>query len=292
MFNLRFTTAYLLHRFKAKTRHGLHSPFVYHLADRIIYDFDVKKVYREVENIRKQLLIDNRVITVTDLGAGSHLNNNRKKQISNIARNALKPPKLAQLLYRLACNMQPRNIVELGTCLGITTVYLQKAAPGAKVYTLEGCPQTAAVAAETFKKAGLNNIELITGNFNNTLPGVMSNLAQLDLVFVDGNHQKEATLKYFEWCLPKVHENTLLIFDDIYWSLGMKQAWEIIKAHPQVTVTVDLFWIGLVFFKTGQAKENFLVKVWESKKLTIKSQEPRKQEPRHQEPWARKIAIT
>jgi predicted O-methyltransferase YrrM len=261
MFNIRFAKDYLLHRLKAKNRHGVHSPFVYRLVDDVIYDFEAKKVYTDVEKVRGQLFIDNRIITITDLGAGSHVNNNRQKKISDIAHNALKPPKLAQLLYRLVADLKPRTIIELGTCLGITTLYLQKAEPKAKVYTMEGCPETAGIAKETFKKGEINNVELITGNFDDTLPGVINNLKQVDFVFVDGNHQKDATLKYFEWCLPKVHENTMLIFDDIYWSVGMKEAWAQIKAHPQVTVTVDLFWIGLVFFKPGQVKEDFLIKI-------------------------------
>lgn len=261
MFNLRFAKDYLFHRIKAKNRHGLHSPFVYRLADTVIYDFKPKIVYDEIENLRKNLFSDSRIIKITDLGAGSKVNNSINKKVSDLAHNALKPSKLAQLLYRLAADIKPRNIIELGTCLGITTLYLQKAAPNAKVYTLEGSPETAAIAKEIFKVAGANEIELITGNFDDTLTDVISSLNQLDFVFVDGNHQKAATLKYFEWCLPKVHENTMLIFDDIYWSEGMKQAWEQIKAHPKVTVTIDLFWIGLVFFRTGQVKEDFLVKI-------------------------------
>jgi len=261
MFNIRFAKDYLLYRLKAKNRHGLHSPFVYRLVDKVIYGFDAQKVYHEVESIRGSLLNDDRMITITDLGAGSHVNNNKQKRIGDIAKNALKPPRLAQLLYRLVADLQPKNIIELGTCLGTTSIYLQKAAPAAKVYTLEGCPETARIAKESFKKAGLNNIELITGNFDNTLPGVIDGLDKLDFVFVDGNHQKDATLKYFEWCLPKVHEDTLLIFDDIYWSEGMKEAWAEIKAHPQVTVTIDLFWIGLVYFRKGQVKEDFLIRV-------------------------------
>jgi predicted O-methyltransferase YrrM len=153
------------------------------------------------------------------------------------------------------------SIVELGTCLGITTLYLHAAAPNAKVYTLEGCPQTAGVAKDVFGKAGVKDINVITGNFDDTLPGVIAGLDKLDFVYIDGNHQRDATLKYFEWCLPKVHEDTMLIFDDIYWSEGMKQAWAQIKSHPDVTATVDLYWIGLVFFKPGQAKENFMIKV-------------------------------
>lgn len=260
MLNIRFATDYLLHRFRAKNRHGLHSPFVYRLVDEVIYDFRAKKVYDIPESLRRQLLSDDKLINVTDLGAGSLVNKSTEKRISQIARNALKPPGLAQLLYRIAADMQPQNIVELGTCLGITSVYLRLAAPDAKVYTLEGCPQTANAARRVFEKAEIEDIELLTGNFDDTLPDIINSLNRVDLVFIDGNHQKEATLRYFEWCLPKVHENTLLIFDDIYWSEGMKEAWAQIKAHESVTVTVDLFWIGLVYFKKGQAKENFLIR--------------------------------
>nr|WP_294793209.1 class I SAM-dependent methyltransferase [uncultured Mucilaginibacter sp.] len=260
MFNIRFGFDYLLYRLKAKTRHGLHSPFVYRLVDKVIYDYNAKKVYDEVEAIRQDLLADDRMITVTDLGAGSHVNNNKQKRVGDIAKNALKPPPLAQLLYRLAADAQPDNIIELGTCLGTTSVYLQKAAPQAKVYTLEGCPQTAGVAKESFANANTDNIQLVIGNFDDTLPDVIEGLDKLDFVFVDGNHRKDATLKYFEWCLPKVHGGTLLIFDDIYWSEGMKEAWSEIKAHSEVTVTVDLFWIGLVYFRKEQVKEDFVIR--------------------------------
>jgi len=260
MLNIRFGWDYLLHRLTAKNRHGLHSPFIYRLVDEVIYNFSDKKEYCHIEEARKRLLNDKRQITVTDLGAGSHLNNNQVKQVSDIAKNALKSPRLAQLIYRLVVNQQPGNITELGTCLGITTLYLQQARPKADIYTLEGCPQTAGIAAGVFKQERANDIEQRIGNFDDTLKPLIDTLPQLDFVYVDGNHQKEATLRYFEWCLPKVHEDTLLIFDDIYWSEGMKEAWATIKSHPRVTVTVDLFWIGLVYFRKGQEKEDFKIR--------------------------------
>lgn len=261
MLNLRFAKDYLLHRLKGKTRHGTHSPFVYRLVDKVIYDFSPKKVYDEPESLRRGLLSDERMINVTDLGAGSHLNDARQKLVKDIAKNALKPHKLAQLLYRLVADQQPKNMIELGTCLGITAVYLKRAAPEAQLYTLEGCPETGGIAAEVFKKAGITGTDQVTGNFDDTLPGVIGKLDKLDFVFIDGNHTKEATLRYFEWCLPKAHENTLLIFDDIYWSEGMKEAWSEIKANPRVTVTIDLFWIGLVYFRKGQEREDFVIKI-------------------------------
>ena len=260
MLNITLLINFIKHKINAKTRHGVHSPFVYKLIDTVIYDFKNKPAYNSIENLRTKLLADERLITITDLGAGSHVNNKKQKQVKSLAKNALKPKKLAQLLYRLAQEFQPKNIVELGTCLGITTAYFGRAVADANIFTLEGCPQTASVAKDNLAQLKLENVLVVVGNFDDTLPQVIQNLTELDFVFVDGNHRKEATLNYFEWCLPKVHEKSVMIFDDIYWSAGMKEAWEEIKKHPKVSVTIDLFWIGLVFFKKGQVKEDFKVK--------------------------------
>ncbi|MCX2482245.1 O-methyltransferase [Pedobacter sp. MR2016-24] len=257
---LQFVSDFLKHRLTAKSRHGTHSPFVYKLVDEVIYDFKSKTEYNSVEQQRKKLLHDDAIINVTDLGAGSHLNKNRTKPVKEIAKNALKSPRLAQLIYRLAKSSNPANLLELGTCLGITTAYLSKACPEADIITIEGCPETAKKAYQNFKELELENVELQVGNFDELLPKVIEESAQLDFVYIDGNHRKDATINYFKWCLPKVHEHSLLIFDDIYWSKGMKEAWEEIKSHPDVTVTVDLFWIGLVYFKKGQVKEHFKIK--------------------------------
>ena len=260
MANIRFFIDYAKHAVSSKTRHGVHSPFVYNLIDRVIYDFSEKEYVAEIEKLRGDLKKDNRIIQITDLGAGSMLNNGKEKKISNLARNALKPARIAKLIARLAAEFQPRTIIELGTCLGITTLYLSKASPDSKLITVEGCPQTAAVAKENFQQLSGENIDVRTGNFDLLFPQIVDDLPQIDFVFIDGNHRKDATLNYFYQCLPKVHENTILIFDDIYWSQGMKDAWKEIKNHPQVTVTVDLFYIGLVFFKPDQVKEHFNVR--------------------------------
>lgn len=260
MINLQLAVDYLSHRFKSRTRHGVHSPFAYKLVDETIYDFRAKTIYDQIEELRQQLLKDERWISITDLGAGSHVNNNKKKQVKVLAKNALKPAKLAQLIYRLAAYANPRNIIELGTCLGITTAYLAKAAPLAKVISIEGCPETAAIARENLQKLDVQNTELIVGNFDELLPEIISGIPELDFIFIDGNHRKQATLNYFEWCLTHLGPNSMMIFDDIYWSRGMKEAWKQIKTHPDVTVTIDLFWIGLVFVRKGQAKEDFKIR--------------------------------
>ena len=260
MFNKTLVFNYINHQFNAKTRHGVHSPFVYNLIDKVIYDFKEKHEYLEIENLRKNLLEDDRTITITDLGAGSLVNNNKQKKVKDLAKNALKSKKLAQLLFRLAKEFKPKTALELGSCLGVTSAYFGKAIPDGKVVTMEGCPQTAALAKENLSLLAISNTEVVVGNFDINFPEFVQSQEKIDFVFIDGNHRKQATLDYFKLCLPKIHENSVLIFDDIYWSKGMKQAWEEIKNHSKVTLTIDLFWIGLVFFRTDRVKEHFKIK--------------------------------
>lgn len=260
MFNWRFACDYLKHYFTAKSRHGVHSPFVYELIDSVIYDFSAKTEYLPIEQIRQQLLQSKSKVTVVDLGAGSHINKNQVKEVRQIAKNALKSPRLAQLIYRIVAHLKPKSLIELGTCLGVTSLYLNRANPSAKLTTIEGCQEIADVAAKNFEISEAKNINLLVGNFDRVLPEVLEKGQQIDFVFIDGNHTEEATLRYFSWILPKAYDKTVIVFDDIYWSEGMKTAWNKIKQHPKVSVTIDLFWIGLVFFKTDQVKEDFKVK--------------------------------
>ncbi len=152
-------------------------------------------------------------------------------------------------------------MIELGTSLGLTTAYFAKAAPDAQIISLEGCPETMRLAEENFSQLGISNVKTVLGNIDLTFPEFLREQNQkLDLVFFDANHRLEPTVRYFHDALPYHDDDTVFVFDDIYWSEEMTAAWEAIKAHPDVTVTVDLFWIGLVFFRKTQAKENFVLR--------------------------------
>lgn len=200
-------------------------------------------------------------IEVLDLGAGSRVSKSNLRTISSIAKNAEKPAKFGKLFFRMIERFQPETILELGTSLGITTLYLSKARPEAEVITFEGCPETAKVAEHNFAKAGAKNIRTVVGNIDQTLPEVVKTLKKpIDFAYFDANHRYEPTVRYFNDCLPYINNESVFIFDDIYWSEGMTKAWEEIKQHPQVTLAVDLFWIGLVFFRTEQAKEDFTLR--------------------------------
>lgn len=252
---------YLKYLLKAGNAHGLHSPFLFDYYNRIIrpgkYDHPD---YVQIEAVRKKMRTSQEVIETVDLGAGSRINKSNLRKISQIARNAEKPPRFGRLFYRMVQEHQPSNILELGTSLGVTTLYFAKSNPDCQVFTFEGCPHTAEIAAENFRQADVNNVEIITGNIDDTLIPFLSKLKEpLGIAYFDANHRYEPTVNYFTQCLPYVNNDSVFIFDDIYWSKGMTQAWEEIKAHPDVTMTVDLFWIGLVFFRKQQPKQDFIL---------------------------------
>ncbi len=251
---------YYLNAFNSKG-HGMHSPFVFEFITKVLNDDRHFYAYESIEQIRQFLLLDQKELVIEDFGAGSRVKKENTRKISDIAKSSLKPKKFGQLLFRIVDHYSPANIVELGTSLGITTAYLASAKEGTKVTTMEGAKTVAAVARQNFEKLHLANISLVEGNFDETLPSVVDRLKSIDLAFVDGNHRYEPTVRYYRELLPAVHEYSVLIFDDIHWSKEMEQAWDTIKTDDAVTLTIDLFFIGLVFFRKEQKeKQHFSIR--------------------------------
>lgn len=248
---------YLLYRARAFKLHGVHSPFVFDLYHNVLLHDGHFPAYDRVETLRAKLLQDNRKLQVTDLGAGSKMLKQRQRKVKEIARSSAKTAKYGQLLFRLVNFFQPETIFDLGTSLGITTSYIGEARRQAAVYTFEGCPNIAKVAIGNFRQLGLTQVQLIQGDLDETLAHQLKQVTKLDFAFFDGNHRYTPTMQYFENCLTRKHEDSVFVMDDIYWSAEMKRAWKEIKQHPQVMQTVDLFFVGLVFFRTTQPKEHF-----------------------------------
>jgi len=241
--------------------HGIHSPFVFNLYNEVL---NVKKEYYffgPIASLRASYLNNQNKINMLDLGAGSVLGKASQRKISQIASTSLQSAKNAALLFRLANYFQPKNIIELGTSLGITTCYLSKSVRNSNIVTIEGNPAIAEFAKQSFTKLGTKNITCKIGSFDTHLKPTLKELKTIDFMLFDGNHRLAPTLQYFNETLPFINQNTVFIFDDIYWSKEMKAAWEQIKNHPQVTVTIDLYEMGLVFFKTGQNKQHFKLRV-------------------------------
>lgn len=243
---------------KATNQHGVHSPFVYTFVTKCLYRKTPEEAKKQLKAYRNKLRQSDEVIEVTDFGAGSRVFKSNRRAVKDIAKYAGARFARMKLLYRVVAYFKPNAILELGTSVGLATVSLALPKTG-KVTSLEGCPQTAAVAQRHFKSAELSNVEVVVGDFKQTLPQVITE--KFDLIYFDGNHSKEATLNYFEQLLPTAHNDSVWIFDDIYWSPEMTEAWELIKQHPRVSVTVDCFWLGFVFFRTEQVEEHFKIRI-------------------------------
>ncbi len=253
---------YLRYRFRSRSAFDLHSPFMFQLYESVLRDRRNYSEYAAVETLRSQLLREPGYITRTDFGARSSGTPWAKHfvHIRSIVRSSSVPPEYGRLLFRLARFFRLGNAVELGTSLGISSLYIALGHPGMNLITAEGCPNTADVARRNFAKLGLGNIDLRIGDFEDLLPAITRELPAVDFAFIDGNHREEATLRYFGMLAGLAGNDSVFVLDDIHWSPEMTSAWSGIRRHPKVKVTVDLYRMGLVFFREGLSRQDYVLR--------------------------------
>jgi len=249
--------AYLLYLIKAGNAHGLHSPFVFRLFNDVCHSESWFYAFDELESERQSLIENQQEIEQKDFGSFGK-GETKKTTISNLARSSLMPPHYAQILFRLVNFLQPEQIVELGTSFGLTTAYLGKA-HGSNILSFEGATSLVHLAKDLLDRNQVNHVELVEGAIDDTLPAYLQKLEFVDLAVLDANHTYEATLRYVNWILPKLKPGSCLIVDDIYWSPGMTMAWDELRARPEFNVTIDIFRMGLLFYKRDQLKEHFVL---------------------------------
>ena len=252
--------SYIKFLYNSKNEHGVHSPFVFSLVTKCFYDKKKYPEYAILKDYRNSLLLNKNTIEVTDFGAGSRVFKSNKRQISKIAKTAGVSPKRAELLFRIVKYFQPENILEIGTSLGLATTALALGNKKAKITTLEGCANTINQCQLQLQKFNINNVECVNTEFSSYLSNFQLPISNFQLIYFDGNHSKKATVDYFELLLPTITNDSIWIFDDIHWSKDMEEAWETIKNHPKVKVTIDSFQWGIVFFRSEQMKEHFVIR--------------------------------
>ena len=254
---LFLASRYLHYWLNAIDEHSLHAPFIFEFYTQVVKSDVCLPVFQEIETYRKERLKNHRLVKVGNLGAPSLVENSFERKISSIARHSLSSAKFSRFLFRLAGYMQPSNIMELGTSLGINTLYLSSYHPACKVVTFEGCRTHIEQAVSLFAQWKSKNIELIAGNIDDTLSTYLAQHTSVDMVYLDANHRYEPTLKYFNLLMNHVTPNSVLLFDDIHWSTEMENAWKQIKQHKRVTLTIDIFDAGLVFFRPLLSKQHY-----------------------------------
>ncbi len=251
----RIPCKYIHHSFTA--RHtggfGIHSPFVFNFTKYVIEEKNPFYAFSDIERIRKEYTKDNRNIQVTDYGTGT----SGIKRVGDIAVRSLKEPKYGQLLFRIVNYCKCSHVLELGTSLGVTTAYMASPDAHIRCVTMEGCPEIAKLAGETFSSLHLDNITQVVGNIDEKLPEVLDGNEPFDLIFLDANHRSEAILSYFDQCVQHVHDHSVIVVDDINWSEDMEHAWNGIRNHEKVTASIDLFQMGIVFFNRELEKKTY-----------------------------------
>jgi predicted O-methyltransferase YrrM len=256
--DLNLVLKYLNYKITSFTEHDIHSPFLYNFYMELVKNDYPYEDFEQLAKIRSALKANSTEINITDFGAGSKKINSNTRLISTIAKHGIAQKKQAEFLYRLLNKFQPKTIIELGTSIGLTSLYLSKAVKNSTIYTIEGCPNLYEFSKNLFKANGSKNITSLRGNFNTELPKLISNLNTIDFVYIDGNHAYQPTIDYFKLVLEKVNPNTIIVFDDINWSNDMQKAWDTIKNNKQVTLSLDFFHFGIVFFrKENLTKEHF-----------------------------------
>jgi predicted O-methyltransferase YrrM len=253
--------AFITHRVKCQSAHDIHSPFVFGLITDTLSPQRFFDVFSEIENERTSFLNNHSLLEVLDFGAGSRTGSNRQRRISEIAAHALQPPSSAQLIFRLVNYLQPATILELGTSLGITTAYMASACKSARLISIEGAESVAACARQVADRLGLKNVCILSGSFEDQLPGVLNDARKVDFALVDGNHRYEPTMRYFTQIMDHVSSGACLIFDDIHWSAEMEKAWNEIVSDRRVSLSIDFFDFGIIFLDPRFTKERLMLPI-------------------------------
>jgi len=261
MKKLWLTYAYLTYYLTSSSRYKIHSPFVYSLVENVFRDKTKYPDFRKLNKLHRRYEKRTDKLDTIDFGSGAGDKEyvEIKTTVGKIVKQRSHSKKQLEFLYRIANHFKPKTILEFGTAAGISTLYLAKGSPESRLITMEGCMGLASVARKSFRKRAIK-AEVEVGSFDSILDSGLKDVTQLDLIYFDGNHRKEPTLNYFNRCIEFATENSVFMFDDIHWSPGMNKAWKEIKQDKRVSLTIDLFWIGLVFFKSGIAKQDFVVR--------------------------------
>lgn len=196
-------------------------------------------------------------VRLRSLGAPSRTTRREERSVASLVRTNAISPACGHLLFRLNIWLRPGRRLEFGTNAGISTLYLHLADPRRETHTVEGNPQVAELARESFARAGVRDgIYAYASTFQDWLAQEYPKLRArpgwtVDLFFCDGDHRYQPTLDYVAALLPDRTDDSVFVIADIHWSAGMERAWEALKALPEVTASVDTYHFGLLFFRPG-----------------------------------------
>lgn len=246
---LRLLVRWLRFYRRALTVFDIHAPFLYDFAETIVEDRRMFYAFSDIEVLRGTMQQDHRRINITDLGAGSLVSSSPSRTVADLARYSAVRPALGRTLFRIVHHYRPDQMLELGASLGISALYQAWACRNCRLIAVEGCPAIAGEAKRNLERMRMENVQLINASFQEFLPVLLAEAVPLDYLYLDGDHREGASLEYFETCLRLSHNDSVFVIADIHWSTAMQRAWGQMRQHPQVTLSVDLFHCGVLFFR-------------------------------------------
>jgi hypothetical protein len=259
MSNFFRVKAFINHWLDSVEEHSLHSPFFFDFYDKVVRGTS-EEDFSHLEAARAKLLQNQGIVKIEDLGSGSRTKTlqQTERKIADIAATSFTPAQVAEVYFRTCQYTEVHNVVELGTSMGLTSLYLSEL-PDCKVHTFEGSHALANIALTNFEYFDRKNIHLVEGDIGVTLPRFLQdNLAKIGFALVDANHRYAPTLQYFEWLMKRFNEKSVMVIDDIHHSPEMEKAWDELKKHYLVYGSVDLFRCGILFFEPGLNRQHFV----------------------------------
>ena len=244
---------------KSSNQHGIHSPFVYDLITKCFYDKTPFSAYHNLKALRNELIYNQDLVKVKHYSEASKVFQSNHQKISTIVKGEGSSYKKQKQLYRITNYFKPKNVLELGTSVGLGSAAMAIASNNSIIKTVEVNKNISDIAKKVFKSYQLKNIQIDTSSFKDFFK--KSNYENLDLVYLDGTCDKESTIENFNSLLKYSHNESVFIINNIYWSKEMTEAWNIIKKQKEITVSIDTYYLGFLFFRKEQPKQHFTIRL-------------------------------
>ena len=230
---------YIAHLFHTRHRkgHGIHSPYLFEFVNGVLFNSQGIEAPRAI--IKEHLKLRSAYAFV------------RRSSVSK---------RYGFLLYRITRWFQAQMIIELGTGMGISTLYLSSGSPDTPLHSIEGEKDRAALAAQLICRCCPGPVSIHWGEMEEKLEHILPLIPQRFVAFVDGNHYYAPTVEYLRRLLDRAGDEAVIVMDDIYWSRGMHRAWKEVASWPEVQVSIDLFHMGILLLRRDLPKREIKIK--------------------------------
>ena len=249
IFRILSRLKYLL-KARHKGGHGIHSPFLFRLITEVIEDRKNNPEYEIIERLHNRAF----EILPKNIGASFPKINHQADwsllKLSTLYNKAELPAKYRKMVVRLIYEFEPSAIIHFGPALGVNLAAMAIANNFRPVYQISGDPAYDIFAAELLSDSMIPNVCFLS---ENEVPPI-----QPSFILVNSPDNPGKLRKVVQQCLRRHVDNDVLILRGIHQSVEMETIWRELIGNKIVRVSIDQFEIGLVLFRKGLQKEDFI----------------------------------